>query len=61
MILVVMEIGRVGSLWMIDILVGLVWGNAKLASASFAEKQFWTETSWNYFVEQNDAYGADLL
>ena len=46
---------------MIDILVGLVWRNTKLASASFAEKQFWTETGWIYLVDQNEEIGVDPL
>ena len=46
---------------MIDILVGLVGRNTKLASASFAEKQFWTEHIWNYLVDQKGSKGANLL
>ena len=42
-------------------MVLLVWQKEILASASFEEFSFWTETGWIYLVDKNDVYGADLM
>ena len=42
-------------------MVELVCGRSKLASARFAKIHFWTETIERYLVGLNDANGADLL
>jgi hypothetical protein len=46
---------------MIVRVVGLVCEKRKLASASFTEIQYWTESSEEYLVDLNVANEADLL
>ena len=46
---------------MIEMMVELVWQKEILASASFTEIYFWTETIEGYLVDFQDANGADLL
>jgi hypothetical protein len=47
--------------WLIEMVVVLVWQKEILASASFEEFQFWTETLEEYLVNLKDANGADIL
>ena len=56
-----MKIGRMVSLWMVEMVVELVGQTEKLASASFTRIQFWTETWRIYLVSLQDAIGVDLL
>jgi hypothetical protein len=46
---------------MVEMLVKLVCEKRKLASASFEEFQFWTETTGNYLLNLSYANGAGLL
>jgi hypothetical protein len=55
------KIGRMMSLYMVEITVGLVCEYGKLASASLEEFQFWTENAEDHLVDLDDANGADLL
>ena len=46
---------------MLEMVVELVWQKEKLASTSFGENQFWTQ-SWGIYLEAfQDANGVDLL
>ena len=46
---------------MIEMMVELVWQDAKLASASFSRIPFWTENLEECLVDLKDANRADLL
>ena len=54
-------LGRMVSPWMLVMMVRLVWQNKQLATASFTEIQFWTQTWRIYLVGLQDANGVDVL
>ena len=56
-----MKIGRKLSPWMIIMVVGLFWKNAKPASVSFEEFSFWTETIDRYLMDLQNSNVSDLL